>query len=530
MYDLLSEDLIGTCTIDGDRTVTLPALLALLCEGRVAGYTGLRAHQADPWHVFLVQAAASVLARNPRDLASADAEFWREGLLGLAEGRRSAWNLLEENVTEPAFLQHAWESLDADASSFGLKRADPTWVAEPKASSPDELDVLVTAKNHDVKVRRMMSSSPESWIYALLVSQTTSGFLGAGNYGVVRMNSGSGNRGFLSWVGSLNPSCRFQDEVVIVQRERQDLIRKYGYRARGVVLTWLGRWTRDGHQWDLRELEPFFIEACRPVRLRMVEGGRIVALGATSGARQIGPKSPDGGDVGDLWTVINGADKKKGRSALTVSGNGFAPKLVTDLLFEQQGFELSALQRPRPGSAPGWFVGSALVRGQGKTEGFHRLELPVPAKARLALSQPGEKQRLAALSQTLLTDAKEAESALRSALTALAEGGPDQLDFGRDAVERWVKVLMRRFVQWWNMNYFEVLWRGVEETEDVVKAAWDAKLSSVAEELLREAVTRLPGAANRRWRTDYRARGMLLGMLRKKGVWAGGRRTEGDAA
>ncbi|MCP2835077.1 hypothetical protein, partial [Salmonella enterica] len=80
-------------------------------------------------------------------------------------------------------------------------------------------------------------------------------------------------------------------------------------------------------------------------------------------------KNLESGDVGDPWIPLNTEDKKKGRSALTLPAAGFTPDRLTDLLFEQ-GFELTALQRPRPGDEPGWFVASVLVRGQGTTEGF----------------------------------------------------------------------------------------------------------------------------------------------------------------
>lgn len=60
MHDLLQDELIGVRTAQGTRRVNLPQLLGLLCAGEVQGYTGLHAHQADPWHVFLVQLATAV--------------------------------------------------------------------------------------------------------------------------------------------------------------------------------------------------------------------------------------------------------------------------------------------------------------------------------------------------------------------------------------------------------------------------------------------------------------------------------------
>ena len=60
--------------------------------------------------------------------------------------------------------------------------------------TPDALDYIVTAKNHDLKAARIERSSVEQWFYALIALQTMEGFLGRGNYGISRMNSGFGSR------------------------------------------------------------------------------------------------------------------------------------------------------------------------------------------------------------------------------------------------------------------------------------------------------------------------------------------------
>jgi CRISPR system Cascade subunit CasA len=40
----------------------------------------------------------------------------------------------------------------------------------------------------------MTVATPEHWFYALLTLQTMQGFLGAGNYGISRMNGGFASR------------------------------------------------------------------------------------------------------------------------------------------------------------------------------------------------------------------------------------------------------------------------------------------------------------------------------------------------
>jgi CRISPR system Cascade subunit CasA len=514
MHDLLTDPLIGVRTATREHRISLPDLLASLSAGEVEGYTGLRAHQADPWHVFLVQLAASIQARHPTALLPTDPGYWRDGMQDLADGMQTAWHLIVEDVTKPAFLQHPWKGWETEAGDYGVKTARGQNVYDAKASTPDELDVLVTSKNHDVKMARVGAESIEAWLYALLLMQTTSGFLGQGNYGILRMNGGFASRSIVSSARSLHPSDRFREQTTELQNLRAGTHRDFGYAQRGVVLTWVRRWDRGSHQFHLSELEPWFVEAARPVRLIRLESGGILALGATSKARQIGPKTIESGDVGDPWTPLNVQDKKKGRSALTLSSDGFTPKRLTDLLFEQ-GFELTALQKPKLGSEPGWFTASCLARGQGTTEGFHRVELPVPPKARLALFDPQSRDTLAQLAQGLLGDAKEVQKALNTALTVLTltKENLEKKDFER--IENWLKGARKDFGRRWEAMYFPTLWRGADEDHETVQNDWRQQLVNAAQALLDEATQRLPLPANRTWRAITQAHRALRGMLRK---------------
>ena len=505
MHDLFEDPLIGIRTGTGERQVCLPELLAQLAAGKVDAYTALRAHQADPWHVFLVQIAASVLARRPAVSLPADPAFWREGLLELADGKASAWQLVVDDVTQPAFLQHPLSGqaeLDREFS--------------PKAVAPDELDVLITAKDHDVKMARAAGESLQAWLYALLTYQTISGYLGR-RYGSIRMNSGTGSRPAISLVGDPHPSCRFAEEVQRLGEMRPEVVAKYGYRLQGVALTWLVPWNRDGHQFGLTQLEPWFVEAVRPVRL-VQAGENLVAYGAVSKARQIGPKSLDGGDVGDPWIPINVEGKKKGRSALTASGGGWTPKLLTKLLF-QQGFELTPLHTPRPGEGALWFMGSVIVRGEGTTEGFHRFAVPVPAKARPRLLHRESADRLGEFAQKLLGDATSAERAVDSALMALAKGGRESSNIKKSAVVAWAEAVRGKFFRGWEERYFPTLWRAAEvEDAAPVRADWQDGLVAQAREILRQAEFGLPLPSARRYRSLVRAESVLQTSLRSAGL------------
>lgn len=516
MHDLLIDPLIGVRSVHGDKRLSLPELLAALSAGHIEGYTGLRAHQADPWHVFLVQLAASIQVRHPTDRLPEDPGYWRDGLLDLADGKETAWHLVVEDVTQPAFLQHPWQSREADAADYGISQKRGRVAIDAKAQTPDDLDVLVTSKNHDAKMARMGDPGAQDWLFALLTLQTTSGFLGQGNYGIVRMNGGFASRPIVSWTRSLNPSVRFQDETLVLGQMRQKVVNDFGYVNRGVVLTWLTRWDRNGHQYNLNQLEPWFIEAPRPVRLIRDDAGAITALGVTSKARQIGPKTIDHGDVGDPWLPINVQNKKKGRSALTISAEGFTPQRLTELLF-QQGFELTPLQIPR-GRDDGWFVAACLVRGQGTTEGFHRIELPITARVSLTLLDKDRRETLGKLAKSMLTGAKNVQNALGVALVVLAEGGPENADFDRDAVKSWLNQTKKDFTNRWESLFFPALWRGTEEAHEAVLKHWQQELVDMAHDLLNAATQRLPLPANRYWRATTRAQSIWIGLLRKSGL------------
>jgi CRISPR system Cascade subunit CasA len=507
MHDLLHDPLIGVRTASGPTRLSLPDLLASLSSGAVVEHTGLRAHQSDPWHVFLVQIAASVMARQPAGAAlPVDTAAWRAGLLDLADGQASAWQLVVEDVTRPAFMQHP------------LRVAVELAQFKPKASTPDELDVLVTAKDHDVKGSRMDGFDPEAWLHALLAFQTLSGFLGAGNYGSVRMNGGFGSRSIISLISDPAPSPRFREEVEVLRAMSSGGEgRGLGFATRGVALTWLTPWSGETSQWSIGQLEPWFVESVRRVRL-VAHGDAVIALGATTEARQVGPKTLDNGDVGDPWLPINLNDKKKGRSALTVSAAAWSPEMLCRLLF-QEGIALTALQRPRPGMRGGsWFVGSVLVRGQGTTEGFHRFSLPVPARTRGWLARGEDRDRLAGLAKELIADAKEVERTLRGALMVLGRGGPESLDFKDDTLQAWSRAALDAELLGWKERFFPTLWRAADDEAAAVRAEWQDQLVTRARDALDDALRRMPCPSSRRYRAQVRARSYLEGVLRKKGL------------
>ncbi len=512
MNDLLRDPILGIQTPSGPRGATLPEILAALSSGDLKSYAGQRPHQADVWHVFTVQLAAAILARHPEVSPQSppnDPAFWHRALLELSENSETAWQLVVNDVTKPAFFQHPLTGPSELKADFKEN--------SPKARTPDELDVLVTAKNHDLKMARIPASDIEAWVYAVVTYQTTSGFLGSGNYGVIRMNGGFANRPIVSMVSNTGASPRFLEELSIIVDQRANSIRGFHYKNNGIVLTWLKPWMRSGHQFARTELDPWFIEAARPLRM-ICRDGQHFAIGATSKARQIGPKEPDGGDVGDPWIPIQ-TENKKGRAALSVSGEGWQVKLLCRLLF-QEGYVLTPLQEPRKSDHTLWFTGSALVRGQGTTEGFHRIEFPVPPKVQGWLVEPNEREHLARRAQEFIKTAGEMGKALYLALMTLAEGGPSDTDPKREDTSKWAAESERAFNQFWQSKFFPALWGSLEEEDDPAILRWASVLRPAADRLLEDAPNRLPIPTARRYRGICRARGAFLGKLKKSGLLA----------
>src|SRR5690606_6342562 len=164
------------------------------------------------------------------------------------------------------------------------------------------------------------------------------------------------------------------------------------------------------------------------------------------------------------------------------------------------------------------FVASCLVRGQGTTEGFHRAELMVQAKARRALVSPESKHAVGQLAQLLLADARDVQRALGTAVTVLAEGGPEKADFDRDAVKRWIEKFRSEFGRRWGNNYFPTLWRGTDEGDTTIRGQWQQDLVNLAATLLDNATMEVPLPSNRNWRARVQAHSALKGVLHKYGL------------
>lgn len=147
--NLLIDPLLRIETPQGMTALNLPALLEALGQDQVDSLPGLQRHQVDPFHVFLCYLAGAVLARQGQTEPVQPEAFWRDGIRTLTgQPDDAAWTLVVDDVTRPAFMQAPLEN------PIALKQA-----FKRQIMIPDELDLLPTAKNHDIKLSRMADST-----------------------------------------------------------------------------------------------------------------------------------------------------------------------------------------------------------------------------------------------------------------------------------------------------------------------------------------------------------------------------------
>jgi CRISPR system Cascade subunit CasA len=500
MHNLLLDPIFRVDTPEGTQCLSLPALLAALGADHVNVLPGLQRHQEDAFHIFLCYLAGAVLARANQNAPRQSEAFWRDELHKLA-GRDDdcAWTLVVDDPMLPAFLQ-------SPASSKEKFERDFTSTKE----TPDALDVLLLAKNHDGKMHRLSCAALDDWVYSLISLQTMAGYI-LKHQGIARMNSGLGSRPCVSLVESPMPGRRWQDDLTRLLPIRDSLLRPpWPYDAKGVVLTWIPVWDRESSL-PLENLDPFFIEISRGVRM-VKRRESIVVRTATEKAPRISAKLLNG-VLGDPWTPINTEDAKKGLSSLTVSDQGFTPKLLRDLVFGDGRFQLQAMQRPVLGREKEScdLHATVLVRGQGKTDGFHQASIPIPGKAIsiFARSTTGL-DHLSDRSKVAIHDAGVMENdILKQALYSMFEAGPER-------VSDWVDQTTRQFAEAWADRYFTWLWDSLEEeNEDAARLKWLTALRTMAWQVLQDAMDRLPLRTGRGYRSRVRAESVFHGCLYK---------------
>ena len=250
LHNFLDEPLLTAASPRGTKArYTLPGSFAALVRGEIAAFSGLRSHQRHVWHAFIVQLAALALEKAKQSRLPEDETAWRRMLRGLTLNWPDGepWSLVVPDASKPALLQSP-----VPGGELPQCRTVET---------PDGLDMLVTSKNHDLKAARMYHAAPEDWLFALVSLQTQQGIMGAGKYGITRMNGGYGSRPVVGLDNPGDAGSRFRRDVTALISTAEDKANPHGLGRDGTALVWLKPWNGSTPM-DFRDLHPLYIEIC----------------------------------------------------------------------------------------------------------------------------------------------------------------------------------------------------------------------------------------------------------------------------
>lgn len=513
--DLLKDRLIRFNDGAGLQHASLPQVYAALVADRIESFPALRPHQTPAWHMFLVQLGVIAMHRAGLSEPPADAEAWLGIIRDLTADEFSSdepWQLVVEDRTKPAFLQ------SPVPEELTLKK---------ELSTPDLLDMVITAKNHDLKQAVAAEAEPDDWIFALISLQTGEGYNGSGNHGIARMNGGSSSRICLGLVPMpqatsvatvLRPGQRLRTDIARLLSRRRELLDRVPnvYPATGgCALTWTRPWP-EGNMLALSELSIFFIEVCRRVRLGNHKS-RLTAYVGTSKKQRIDAKQFNG-VLGDPWAPVHKADAK----ALTLGENGeFDYRRIVELMLsgDWEPPLLATLASQETRDAANWLlVTQAFARGNSKTGGFK--ERIVPLSGHIARGLGRQRPQLHELANHQISEIETVDKILRDAV-ALGAAGGDYDGIDEHAYEK-TRPACTRLKQYADRQFFPALWARFEAQQDVgedgrlrVRKKFAGNLVQVARKLLDEALADLSCPSVSRPRAVVRARGRFDSRLRK---------------
>ncbi len=505
--NLLTDKLLTVACAGGqNRHVSLPELLNLCARDEVIDWPALRPHQYPAWHMFLAQ-LATLAHRSISSNTIDGAASWRQALRSLTPGfdDDQPWRLVVDDWQQPAFLQSPCPSGTESEYKSLIRFADA-------------IDMLITAKNHDLKANRVRRGTVEQWLFALVCLQTTEGFFGAGNYGIARMNGGFASRPMLRChAAALGPGGQVMRDVKTLLRYWDEWYSETGVGTDPELqpLLWLLPW--DGKtSLPLSAFHPLAIEVCRRVRL-VGEDDWLHAKTAGSKVARVNAKEATG-NVGCPWMPI---DKKAGK-AFMLSSDGFGYRRMVRLLDPAEYIQ-PLLARPLSESDEGsrslQLVAAGIARGQGKTEGVHQRRILLSARtaSRLNLGASDEPSAFLQRAKTFQEMAGiAAGKVLRPALIQRIQGKAEpswQHPANGPRSSPWI----RQFDTEVDQEFFHQLDSSFTNQLDDDEAArnWSLALAEICTEVFEEACRALPAASEARTLAEARAWGRLRGGLWK---------------
>ena len=505
--NLLDEQLLHYRSIHaGERiAATLPELFVAMAQDTVRDFPALRPHQRHPWHAFLVQLAAIALHQAGRNEPFATAGEWRSALLTLTpdDPDGAAWCLVSP-VNRPAFMQ-----------APVLAGLDAKWEL---SSAVDELDVLKTSKNHDLKTRRMICASDEDWAFVLVSIQTQSPSDSGSYKESSRMDGGWGRRPGIGVVPPGYWGARWHRDLKILLIERNRTVETYGFDRAGLALLWLQPWDGLAHSaFQVFQLDPFYIEVTRRIRLLKSPEGIVAKTTTTPNARI---SSINGGLTGDIWSPID--SDKDGKKVLTLRTNGFDYKTAADLVFPAS-YEFShAMQIQRGDQLEGLkMLMQSIAWGPKNTNhGYHERHVAIGKKMAtlLAAKKTSEVAQIGEISKSRVQVVGEINWMLIKSLIVLfsKEAQTDISKKDPDGIKRNARDFAAPFEAQCDATFFPELIEEIEaeaDTREAIRSRWLLTLADRAEQVLRTAFVAGPRSSHLRYRAQATALARLRGAM-----------------
>lgn len=461
-YSLLITPIFRVNLEGHSVSLSLPQVFAALSQKKSVVFIGLQRHHQDPWHMFLCQTAAMAVLDFGNATLPTDAETWATLLTRLANDKPDAWILVNPQREKPAFMQ-------PPTPAPGVR-----WKDIPE-ETPESFDIACIEKSVDVKIHRICEANLDIWVYYLVTYQTMSGYGGAKNYGVVRMNGGSSSRACFGYMvpGATTGQRFFRDVHILVRCHERLLDGPWGFkRSGGKRLLWLEPWLGDTSL-TISDCSPYFVEICRLVRLD-VRNGQLIAWTAPTEKARIDGKTL-AGDTGDPWGVVENRNKKI--HSLSVQARGFHYSLMADILFDDSTFRLGDVARLQDDDPQELVFRSAvLARGNCKSFGFQERIIPISAKARSRLSK--------SQGFSLLSRLSKEQVGIASRMRQVLAGSVKQLSDEKGFAFAWLD----RFDTEVDDIFFLELWSNSDDGLDGGKFKWFLCVRKIAYELLDEAI------------------------------------------
>jgi hypothetical protein len=509
--DLLADPLFTVEDELGDRlTLSLPMLLARLLAGEeVSGFPHLTAEQRGYFWRFVVRCAAKALHEMGMDVdaAARATRQLADGIMHvLAElTPAGAWLLYQPDSTRPGFLQIP----TPDGKPPGKEN-------NYKANPVSLLTSTIGGKNHERKSEVTRELTPEEALYAVIEYQTASIYKLKQGYESqltgTRDGAGSGVPFMGARIGGSN-GMTFRHDVRVLLDQWPDIMDVTGLQG-DIWALWVEPW--DGKsQIGAEHLDPSFIPVARMIRLDTPENGvfRHVWFRETwTGGKPRVRDHTGGGRLGDPFTPLVPDPKTGIPKVRGTLRDGYSYAEVVRLLFgdEQRGGTPSPSVQALAGlddqlrlDLRVLFEGTAYERG--KTGGFHRREVLLPAQNVGFISDPVP---LRAAHAEMLQRVKDAKSALRGAARILLTGElkPRPGDEGKTGGP--VTVLDQRV----DAAYLEQLFAATERKErgdENWLQPWLDWLAEQTWDVFRGTRGMLPTTTGRLWEREIDAEGYL---------------------